>query len=74
MNRGNKPKLRDLKAEIIRKDGTQYAFAARLGIRESFISSIIQGRRILPESEKKIWSRHLGVSVEKLFGEGESNA
>jgi DNA-binding transcriptional regulator YdaS (Cro superfamily) len=69
MNRGSKAKLRKVKGAIIIKDGTQYAFAARLGIRESFVSSVIQGNQILPESEKKVWSRHLGVPVEELFSE-----
>jgi transcriptional regulator with XRE-family HTH domain len=64
---------RNLKAEIIRKFGAQYNFAAALGIRESFISSITQGHDTLSDDAKKRWAHVLGVSVKKLFPEDGAN-
>lgn len=63
MNEANQ----ELKAEIIRQHGSQYRFAAKLGIQESIVSSVIRGRRSLSESERQRWAERLGVAPEKLF-------
>jgi len=61
----------ELKAEIIRKHGCQYPFAARLGIREAFVSAVIRGHAELDELQKNKWAKALGADVNKLFPEGK---
>jgi plasmid maintenance system antidote protein VapI len=65
---------RELKAEIIRRFGCQYPFAAALGIREALVSSVIQGKHSLSEEEKRKWAKALGVDEpDKIFAGGEES-
>ncbi len=60
---------RKLKAEIIRKVGAQYPFAATLGIRESTGSAVVRGNCILDDQKKREWSKALGTDSGKLFSQ-----
>lgn len=61
---------RELKAEIVRKFGTQYSFAWAAGIRESTVSAVVLGKKALTTAEKKHWGKVLNVKdLERLFPE-----
>ncbi len=60
-----------LKAKIIEKYGKQWMFAKDIGVDESYVSRIITGARLLPDTNKKEWADLLGSTVEQLFQEGE---
>jgi hypothetical protein len=62
---------KELKAEIVRKFGAQYPFAAALGIREATVSAVVRGKHILNDKKKQEWARVLGIDPEKLFPTGE---
>jgi len=57
----------ELKAEIIRRFGSQVNFAMAIKEDESFVSRIINGRRTLKAEDKEKWARALGTKPEKLF-------
>jgi DNA-binding transcriptional regulator YdaS (Cro superfamily) len=60
---------RELKAAIIRRYGTQYHFAAALGIQESIVSCVVRGNRDLSAEDQRKWAKLLGVDDPgKLFG------
>lgn len=62
---------KELKAEIIRKFGAQYPFAAALGIRESTVSAVIRGHYVLDDVSKRRWAEALGIEdYERLFRGG----
>jgi len=63
----------ELKAAIVRRYGAQYPFAAALGIRESTVSAVVRGHRVLNDEEKSKWAAALGGSVKKLFQEEKPN-
>jgi hypothetical protein len=59
---------KELKAEIIRKYGAQFPFAAVLGIREATVSAVIRGHHILDDVSKRMWAEALGIEdYERLF-------
>jgi hypothetical protein len=62
---------RALKAEIIRKFGAQYSFAAALGIREATVSAVVRGKYVLDDKQKQEWALALEMDAEKLFPTGE---
>ena len=45
----------NLKVEIIKKFGSQIAFAKKVGASELFISQVITGRRKLSPETRKVW-------------------
>jgi len=51
-----------LKAEIVRKFGTQADFAQALGINDARVSRIVRNRERLSPKEKNRWATCLGVS------------
>lgn len=62
---------RPLKAAIILKYGTQFGYAAALGIAESIVSNVVRGKTALDDVEKKHWARVLGVKdFDRLFPGG----
>ncbi len=58
--------LQDLRAEIIRKFGTQSDFAAVMNVHESRISQIVRGRRKLSQEDAEKWRNALGCGSEFL--------
>lgn len=60
---------KQLKAEIIRKYGSQYLFAGALGIREATVSSVVRNRKRLGEVQRRVWAAALGVDERQLFSE-----
>ena len=58
---------KELKAEIVKKYGTQFAFANSIGWRESIVSRVIRGYYTLNDDEKKIWSKAIGKNINKLL-------
>lgn len=63
----------ELKAEIIRKYGAQFPFAAALGIREATVSAVIRGHHVLDDANRRRWAEALGIKdYERLF-QGASN-
>jgi hypothetical protein len=56
----------DLKAEIVRRFGTQGAFAKALKWDEAKLSRIINGW-IPPEPERRAMAKKLQVPVEQIF-------
>ncbi|MCX5804305.1 MAG: hypothetical protein NTU69_12395 [Proteobacteria bacterium] len=61
---------KELKAAIVRKYGNQFLFAAAVGERESTISSVVLGHKVLTDEQKKHWARVLNVKdIERLFPE-----
>ena len=64
---------RELKAEIIRRYGAQYPFAAALGIREATVSAVIRGRYQLDSKNKQRWAEALQADVSTLFGKEIGN-
>jgi len=63
---------KELKAEIIRRFGAQYPFAAFLGIREATVSGVIRGRKTLDASTKRKWAAALEKDVRQLFPDDET--
>ena len=63
-------KLRDA---IREKFGSQRDFAAKIGMHESRVSLVVNGRWVLTESEMKRWARALGVPMEQVF-DGEQTS
>jgi hypothetical protein len=62
---------RALKAEIIRRFGAQYPFAAALGIREATVSAVVRGKYVLDDKQRKEWALALETDAEKIFPTGE---
>lgn len=63
---------RNLKAEIIKKYGSQFEFAHAIGWHESIISRVIRGHHVLEDTAKQKWADVLGADVKELFG-GKDN-
>jgi plasmid maintenance system antidote protein VapI len=64
---------KELKGEIIKRYGSQFAFAHAIGWHEASISRVIRGHHVLDDDTKRRWSEVLGVSVKILFPEVEEN-
>lgn len=56
-----------LKAQIIRKYGTQYKFARALNVQETLISSVVREHRELDLARQKQWAKALNSTVQELF-------
>lgn len=56
-----------LRVEIIRSYGSQWRFAQRLDLHESYVSMVVRGRRNLSDEEKTRWAKALGVKVGEIF-------
>ena len=52
-----------LKIRILEKYGSQVDFAQTLGICESGVSKIVNGRRQLSEQQKEVWAGLLNCSI-----------
>ena len=69
MNRGAKAKLRKVKGAIIIKDGTQYTFAAKLGLRESLSwrlsRAITTWPRMKSGAGRRTWAYQFGKFLER---------
>jgi hypothetical protein len=59
----------ELKAEIVRRYGSQANFSTALKVDESFVSRVVRGRRTLEPKEQKKWAQALGKKPEDLFEE-----
>lgn len=59
---------RELKAEIVRRYGSQGNFAHLVGCKQERVSEIVRCRRRLSEAAKKEWASWLGGDVKRLFG------
>lgn len=57
----------NLKIEIMKKFGTQYDFAAKLGVNESLVSKVIRGRRVLNGTEQERWAAVLEKEAKEVF-------
>lgn len=54
-----------LKAAIVGKFGTQGGFADALGVHESYVSQVLNGRRELSLEKQDEWADLLGVTSEE---------
>jgi len=55
---------RKLKAKIVERFGSQADFAAVVGVDESVISRIVNGRRVLSPEDMVRWSKALACNSE----------
>ena len=62
----------ELKAEIVRNYGTQYVFAASLGIREATVSAVVRGRKQLDKKSMLLWAKTLKTDASSLFPGGKN--
>jgi hypothetical protein len=56
-----------LQAAIIRKHGAPFHFAAAMGIRESTVPGVVQGKRTLDPDTRCNWADVLDVPGQRLF-------
>ncbi|WP_319548815.1 helix-turn-helix transcriptional regulator [Desulfogranum marinum] len=56
-----------LKARIIEQHGAQFRFSGKLGVNESTVSQVINGKHHLPPDEKKRWAKKLQCQVSDIF-------
>ena len=56
-----------LKMKILEKFGSQWSFAKRINIHESYISQVIRGKRILSPEKKDEWARILKCKIFDIF-------
>ena len=61
-----KPNLK-LKSRIVERFRTQADFSDAIKIDETLISRIVNGRRKLPDADKKKWAKVLDCAPEELF-------
>ena len=59
----------ELKAEIIRRYGSQANFSTALRLDESLVSRVVRGRRTLEPEEQQKWALALGKKPADLFEE-----
>ena len=64
---------RELKGEIVKRFGSQWAFAHEIGLQESIVSLVVRGHKKLDENTKLHWAEKLGADVCTLFGKGMDN-
>lgn len=48
--------------------GSQRAFARGVGVTESFLSEVINGKRILDGFRQNLWAALLDTTAQELFG------
>lgn len=58
---------RYLKAKIIERYGSQFAFAHHLGLHESHVSKIVRRKLSLSAKDQRRWAKALGCKAEDLF-------
>ena len=58
----------ELKGEIVKRFGSQFAFAHALGLHEASVSRVVRGHVRLDDVTKRAWAATLGADVEQLFG------
>lgn len=58
-----------LKGEIIKKFGSQFAFAHAIKWHEGSVSRIIRGHQVLDDNAKRVWADALGIDLTTLFKE-----
>ena len=59
---------KELKGEIVRRFGSQFAFAHAIGWHEASVSRVVRGHIRLADEEKQRWAEVLGADSERLFG------
>ena len=64
---------RKLKAKIVERFGSQSEFAQVLGVRDPYVSRVVNGRDRLSESGKSLWASVLNCEKADIFQEGASN-
>jgi hypothetical protein len=63
-----------LKTEIMKKYGSQIAFASELGISEGLLSKIVRGWRPATRELRKQIARKLGIEEQEIFpGDADEN-
>jgi transcriptional regulator with XRE-family HTH domain len=64
------PKPNEKLWQAIKSAGmNQRRFADRVGVCPSFVSRVINGKWILDDFRKAVWSAHLGKKPEEIFGD-----
>lgn len=58
---------KELKAEIVRRYGSQFRFAQAIGEHEATVSKVVRERVNLREWEKERWADVLGADKDKIF-------
>lgn len=58
---------RILKAKIIEIYGSQYGFAKEIGVHESYISYVVNNKRMLAEKEMQRWAKKLKCEARDIF-------
>jgi hypothetical protein len=58
-----------LKAEIVRKFGSQFLFSVHAGIHEAEVSRVIRGRQTLSPAKQKEWAELLEIPDPKRIFE-----
>jgi transcriptional regulator with XRE-family HTH domain len=61
-------KVREIKAAIVLRFGTQKAFSRVLGRWDTVVSNVLHGRRPLSAAERERWAALLEVSPDLLAG------
>lgn len=61
-----------LKAEIVRKYGSQAGFAAVIGRSPVYVSQAVTGAVVPSEVERRLWAKVLGCDEHELFGKAIS--
>jgi transcriptional regulator with XRE-family HTH domain len=64
---------KELKGEIVKRYGSQFAFAHAIGWHEAGVSRVIRGHVQIDEATKRKWAEALDAPVRRLFP-AESNA
>lgn len=58
---------RKLKGKIVEVYGSQSNFAMKIGEDETYISRVINGRRVLDERQQRRWAKALKVNSQDFF-------
>lgn len=58
---------KELKAEIFRRFGSQFAFAHAIGSHEATVSKVVRERILLDDTKKREWAAVLNAPVDQLF-------
>jgi len=63
-----------LKIKIIEVFDTQADFAQAISERESVVSRVVRGRRILGADKREKWATALGCKADQIFSTGAAGA
>ena len=58
---------KELKGQIVKKYGSQFAFAHAIGWHEAIVSRVVRGHHDLDDKTKNKWADALGADVNVLF-------